>query len=78
MSGNIQPLEEFVKSLVYTVTVNIEMDGETVATTEIELSPNGANVNTDDVIEWLGKMERGVFESDINNRYSEYLESFEV
>lgn len=78
MSGNIQPLDEFVKSLVYTVTVNIEMDGEMVAFSEIELSPNGYNVNTDDVIEWLGKMERGVFESDIKNRYDEYLESFEV
>lgn len=78
MSGNIMPLEQFVDRLTYTVRVEVTNDeDDTVATTEIELSPEGLVVNTDPVIEWLGKMKRGVFESDIKLRYDEYLESFE-
>lgn len=79
MSGNIISFEDFAKRLTYTVKVEIINDeDDTVATTEIDLTPAGYNVNTDDVIEWLGKMERGVFEADIKTRYEEYLESLEV
>lgn len=75
MSHTILSLDQFAKDLKYTVRVEIEVDDETIATTEIELTPDGNVVNTDDVIEWLGKLERSTLENDVNTRYDEYLES---
>jgi hypothetical protein len=72
--------EQFAKGITYTVKVEIETDYETVATTEIELlvDPNYDKlVNTDEVIEWLGKMERNVLSDDVKNRYDEYLNESE-
>lgn len=77
--SNLLSLNQFMDSVKYTVKIEITNDeDDTVATTEIELGATPAYqylVNTDDVIEWLGSMERGVFESDIKTRYEEYLES---
>ena len=80
MMSNIQSFQQFVDGLTYTVKVEIEIDYETVATTEIELpvNPNYDHfVNTDEVIEWLGKMERNVLSDDVKNRYDEYLNESE-
>lgn len=80
MMSNIQSFQQFVNGLTYTVKVEIEIDYETVATTEIELpvDPNYDHfVNTDEVIEWLGKMERNVLSDDVKNRYDEYLNESE-
>lgn len=80
MMSNIQSFQQFVDGLTYTVKVEIEIDYETVATTEIELpvDPNYDHfVNTDEVIEWLGKMERNVLSDDVKNRYDEYLNESE-
>ncbi len=80
MSTNIMSFEQFAKGITYTVKVEIETDYETVATTEIELlvDPNYDKlVNTDEVIEWLGKMERNVLSDDVKNRYDEYLNESE-
>lgn len=80
MMSNIQSFQQFVDGLTYTVKVEIEIDYETVATTEIELpvDPNYDHfVNTDEVIEWLGKMERNVLSDDVKIRYDEYLEESE-
>jgi len=80
MSKNIMSFDEFADGMKYTVKVEIECDYETVASTEIELVADSHYehlVNTDDVIEWLGKMERGVLSDDIKNRYDEYLNESE-
>jgi hypothetical protein len=76
--SNILSFQEFANKLPYTIKVEIEVDYETIATTEIEITPDHLYehyINTDEVIEWLGKMERGVLETDIKTRYEEYLES---
>ena len=80
MMSNIQSFTQFVDGLTYTVKVEIECDDETIATTEIDLKPDARYdhfVNTDDVIEWLGKIERGVLSDDVKNRYDEYLNESE-
>lgn len=78
MSHSVQSLDQFANGLKYTVKVEIEVDYETIATTEIELPVTPGYqylVNTDEVIEWLGKMERHVLPDDVKQRYEEYLES---
>ena len=76
MSRSIMSLQQFMDGLTYTVKVEIECDYETIATTEIELKPDALYehlVNTDEVVEWLGKMERHILSDDVKQRYDEYL-----
>ena len=81
MKDRIMNFEQFAKDISYTVKIEIVNDeDDTIATTEIELTPvldYDYLINTDEVIEWLGSMERDVFSNDIKVRYDEYLESFE-